>query len=176
MSYLHKDKIRICLRGFGWTQFTSRDYLSNKTRWEYLSSRRKYRKLTTLYKMLISQCRQILGNCLPLTVYNINDHNLRSDENYATPWVVDIGHHIESFTVATTTGLTGMKYMCHKWPRIYFNGLKHFPVLLSFVTFLRILIKKNSLVKIYKNEWVNTVVLGYTPVGSSFIYIMSLSS
>jgi hypothetical protein len=30
------------------TQFASRDYLSFETRWEYLSSRRKYRKLTTL--------------------------------------------------------------------------------------------------------------------------------
>ena len=86
MSYLHKDKIRICLRGFGWTQFASRDSISYETRREYLSSRHKYRKLTTLYKMLISLCRQTLGNCLPLTVYNINDHNLRKDENCATPW------------------------------------------------------------------------------------------
>jgi len=50
MSYFHKDKIRICLRGFGRTQFASRDYLSYETRWEYLSSRRKYRKLKTCYK------------------------------------------------------------------------------------------------------------------------------
>jgi hypothetical protein len=70
MSYLHKDKIRICLRGFGWTQFTSRYSHSCKTRWEYLSSRRKYRKLTTLYKMLNSLYPQILGNCLPLGIYS----------------------------------------------------------------------------------------------------------
>ena len=27
---------------------------------------------------------------------------------------VDIGHHFESFTVATTTWLTAMEYLCHK--------------------------------------------------------------
>ena len=58
--------------------------MEHKT-WDLLSSRRKYRKLTTLYKMLNSLCPQILGNCLPLTVCNINDHNLQNDENYATP-------------------------------------------------------------------------------------------
>jgi hypothetical protein len=31
---------------------------------------------------------------------------------------VDIGHHFDSFTVATTTWLTAMAYLCHKWPRI----------------------------------------------------------
>ena len=31
---------------------------------------------------------------------------------------VDIGHHFESFTVATTTWLTAMAYLCHKWPWI----------------------------------------------------------
>jgi hypothetical protein len=36
--------------------------------------------------------------------------------------LVDIGHHFESCTVATTTRLTVMEYLCHKWPRIYFNG------------------------------------------------------
>jgi hypothetical protein len=30
---------------------------------------------------------------------------------------VDIVHHFESFTVATTTWLTTMAYLCHKWPR-----------------------------------------------------------
>ena len=68
MSYFHKDKIRISLRGFGRTQFASRDSLSYETRWVYLSSRRKYRKLTTLYKILNALCPKILGNCLPLTV------------------------------------------------------------------------------------------------------------
>jgi hypothetical protein len=150
MSYFHNDKIRICLRGFGWTQFASRDSISYETRREYLSSRHKYRKLTTLYKMLISLCRQILGNCLPLTVYNINDHNLRKDENCATPWAGGYWSSLRKcFGRKTTTWLTAMEYLCHKWPRIYFNGRKHFPVLSSFVTFLRILIKNNSLVKIY---------------------------
>jgi hypothetical protein len=31
---------------------------------------------------------------------------------------VDIGHHLESCTVATTTWLTAKAYLCHKWPRI----------------------------------------------------------
>ena len=149
MSYFHNDNIRICLWGFGWTQFASRDSISYETRWEYLSSRHKYRKLTTLYKMLISLCRQILGNCLPLTVYNINDHNLWNDENYATPWAGGYWSSLRKcFGRKTTTWLTAMEYLCHKWPRIYFNGRKHFPVLSSSVTFLRILIKNNSLVKI----------------------------
>jgi hypothetical protein len=33
-------------------------------------------------------------------------------------WWVEIGHHFESFTVATTTWLTAKAYLCHKWPRI----------------------------------------------------------
>jgi hypothetical protein len=85
MSYFHQDTIRICLRGFGRTQFASRDYLSYETRWEYFSSRRKYRKLTTFYKMLNTLCPPYLGNCLPHTVCNISDHNFQNDENYATP-------------------------------------------------------------------------------------------
>jgi hypothetical protein len=130
MSYFHNDKIRICLWGFGWTQFASGDSISHETRWEYLSSRHKYRKLTTLYKMLISLCCQILGNCLPLTVYNINDHNLRKDENCATPWAGGYWSSLRKcFGRKTTTWLTAMEYLCHKWPRIYFNGRKHFPVL-----------------------------------------------
>jgi hypothetical protein len=44
---------------------------------------------------------------------------------------VDIGHHFDSFTIATTTWLTTMVYLCHKWQRICstdmgpFNGKKH---------------------------------------------------
>ena len=85
MSYFHKDTIRICLRYFGRAQYASRDALSFETMWEYLSSRRTYRKLTTFYKMHIQLCPQYLGNGLHPTVYNISDHNLRNDENYATP-------------------------------------------------------------------------------------------
>jgi hypothetical protein len=33
----------------------------------------------------------------------------------------DIGHHFESCTLATTTWLTVMEYLCHKWPRIYLH-------------------------------------------------------
>jgi len=67
------------------TQFASRDSLSYETRWEYLSCRRKYRKLTTFYKMHNKLCPQYLGNCPPPTVYYISDHNLQNDENYTTP-------------------------------------------------------------------------------------------
>jgi hypothetical protein len=50
-----------------------------------MSSRRKYRKLITFYKIHNKLCPQYLGNFLPPTVSNISDHNLRKDENYATP-------------------------------------------------------------------------------------------
>ena len=53
---------------FGRTQFASRYSLSFETMWEYLSSRRTYRKLTTFYKMHIKLCPQYLGNGLPPTV------------------------------------------------------------------------------------------------------------
>ena len=77
--------------------------------------------------------------------------------------LVDIGHHFESCTVATTTWLTAMEYLCHKWPRIYFNGRKHFPVLSSFVTFLRILIKQNIRLLKYTNmkeliQWFKDII------------------
>ena len=45
-------------------------------------------------------------------------------------------HHFESFTVATTTWLTVMEYMCHKWPRICSTCRKHFPVLSSWKSWL----------------------------------------
>jgi hypothetical protein len=41
-------------------------------------------------------------------------------------------HHFESFTVATTTWLTVMEYLCHKWPRICSTCREHFPVLSSY--------------------------------------------
>ena len=36
-----------------------------------------------------------------------------------------LSHHFESFTVATTTWLTVMEYLCHKWPRICSTCRKH---------------------------------------------------
>ena len=50
-----------------------------------LSCRRKYRKLTTFYKMHNKVCPQYLCNCLPLTVASISDHNLRNNEYYTIP-------------------------------------------------------------------------------------------
>jgi hypothetical protein len=44
-------------------------------------------------------------------------------------------HHFESFTVATMKWLTGMEYLCHKWPRICSTRREHFPVLSSFMTY-----------------------------------------
>ena len=41
--------------------------------------------LTTLYKMHNTLCPQYLDTCLPPTASHISDHNLRNDENYATP-------------------------------------------------------------------------------------------
>jgi hypothetical protein len=48
--------------------------------------------------------------------------------------LVNWSHHFESFTVATTTWLTIMEYMCHKWPRICSTCRKHLPVLSSLMT------------------------------------------
>ena len=55
---------------------------------------------------------------------------------------VDVGHHFESFTVATTTWLTVLDYLWHKWLRICSTSRKHFPVLFSFMIYLSLLIKK----------------------------------
>ena len=41
--------------------------------------------------------------------------------------------YFESFTVATTTWLTVMEYLCHKWPRICSTWRKHFLLLSSFI-------------------------------------------
>jgi hypothetical protein len=83
LSYLHKANIRICLRGMGWvfrtrssklekvqlestriasglTKCASRDSFYYATGWEPLSCRRKYRKLTTFYKMHSKLCPQYL--------------------------------------------------------------------------------------------------------------------
>ena len=69
----------------GLTQFASRHSLSYDTWWEYLSFGRKYRRLTTSYKMDNKLCPRYMGNCLPPTIYNISDHNFRNAENYTTP-------------------------------------------------------------------------------------------
>jgi hypothetical protein len=68
----------------GLTQFAGRDSLSCETRWKYLSSIRKYRRLTTFYKMDNKLCPQYMDNCLPPTVSNISDHDFRNDESYTT--------------------------------------------------------------------------------------------
>ena len=43
------------------------------------------------------------------------------EDDFKLSW----SHHFESFTVATTTWLTFIQYLCHKWPRIY-STCKHF--------------------------------------------------
>jgi hypothetical protein len=52
--------------------------------------------------------------------------------------LVNWSHHFESFMVATTTWLTIMEYMCHKWPRICFACSKHLPVFSSLTTYHRV--------------------------------------
>jgi hypothetical protein len=47
-------------------------------------------------------------------------------------------NHFENFTVASMTWLTVLEYLCHKWPRIFSTGFKHFPVLSSFTTYYRV--------------------------------------
>ena len=53
-------------------------------------------------------------------------------------------HHFESVTIANTTWLTVMEYLCHKWPRICSTCRKHFPVLSSFVSYHRVCIYINT--------------------------------
>jgi hypothetical protein len=55
-------------------------FLFFETMWKYLSSRSKYRKLTTFYKMDNKLCLQYMDICLPPTVSNISDHDFRNDE------------------------------------------------------------------------------------------------
>ena len=64
----------------------------------------------------------------------------------------DGGHWslLRKFYAATTTWLTVMEYLCHKWPRKYSTCRKHVSVLSSFITYQRILIKKNRLLKYIK--------------------------
>ena len=73
---------------------------------------------------------------------------------YKTVGRVDIGHHFESFTVATMTWLqlTVMKYLCRKWSWICSTCRKHFPALSSFMTYLSILIKKIAFKHIIKSK------------------------
>ena len=100
MSNLHKDKIRICLPGFGWTQFASRDSISYETRWEYLSSRHTYRKLTTLYKCLFHYVFKfwVIVFLLPYQISMITiSETMKTMQHHG---LVDIGHHFERFTVA----------------------------------------------------------------------------
>jgi hypothetical protein len=139
MSYFHKDKFRICLRGFGWTPKVGIFCLLgvNIASWQHYTKCLIHYVLKFWVIVYLLQCE--------ISMITISE-TMKTMQHHAP---VDIGHHFESFTVATTTWLTAMEYLCHKWPLIYFNGRKHFPVLSSFVTFLRILIKNNSLVKIY---------------------------
>jgi hypothetical protein len=54
------------------------------------------------------------------------------------------GRHHESFTVATMTWLTIMENPCHKIPRKCSTCRKHFPVLSSFMTYIRICNQTNT--------------------------------
>ena len=47
-------------------------------------------------------------------------------------------HHVKSFTIATTTWLTVLDYLCQKWPRVCSTCRKHFPGLSSFMTYDRV--------------------------------------
>ena len=149
ISYFHKDKIRICLRGFVWTQFASRDSLSMKQGGNIyllgvnIASWQHYTKWLIHYVLKFWVIVYLLQ--YKISMITISE-TMKTMQHHG---LVDIGHHFESFTIATTTWFTVMEYQCHKWPRIYFNDRKHFPFLSSLLTFLRILIKNNSLVKIY---------------------------
>jgi hypothetical protein len=80
--------------------FASRDYISYETRWEYLSSRHTYRKLTTLYKCLFHYVVKfwVIIYLLPYKISMITiSETMKTMQHHG---LVDIGQHFESFTVA----------------------------------------------------------------------------
>ena len=81
-------------------------------------------------------------------------------------------HHFERFTVATITWLNAMKYMCHKWLRIYSTCPKHFPVLSSFMTYHRFVTRLVRRIPLVEQELLNlTEHLSSPPVVVGFVLL-----
>ena len=67
------------------TKFPSKDSLYFETGWEILANRRKNRKLTIFYKIYSKLCPPYLFNCLPPVTSDVNNYNLRNNQNYVSP-------------------------------------------------------------------------------------------
>jgi hypothetical protein len=62
----------------GLTKFASKDSLYFETRWET-------RKLNIFYKIHSKLCPPYLFNCLPPVTSDVNNSNLRNNQNYVPP-------------------------------------------------------------------------------------------
>jgi hypothetical protein len=67
------------------TKFASKDSLYFETGWEILANRRENRKLTIFYKIHSKLCPPYLFNCLPPVTSDVNNYNLRNNQNYVPP-------------------------------------------------------------------------------------------
>ena len=66
--------------------------------------------------------------------------------------LVKLKSSLRKFYVATMTWLTAMEYLRHKWPRICFTCRKHFPILLSFITYHRFVTRLTRRVPLVEQE------------------------
>ena len=135
MSYLHKDNIRICCEVLVEHNLQVEILFPIKQGGNIyllgvnIASWLHYTKCLIHYVLKF----WVIVYLLPYKILMITiSETMKTMQHHG---LVDIGHHFGNFTVATTTWLTVMEYICHKWSRIYFNGRKHFPVLSSFVTY-----------------------------------------
>ena len=69
----------------GLTKFASKDSLYFETRWETLANPWKNRKLNIFYKIHSKLCPPYLFNCLPPVTSDVNNYNLRNNQNYVPP-------------------------------------------------------------------------------------------
>ena len=80
---LEKNQLEAARIVTGLTKFASKEALYFETGWETLSERRKVRKLMIFYRMHKKICPQYLYECLPPLVSEVNNYNLRNNENYS---------------------------------------------------------------------------------------------
>jgi hypothetical protein len=120
--------IRFLTLCFGLTLHLTR-YKAMKLKWV---KRRVIGISTTRYKAMKLKWvkRRVIGISTNDTLFFIRIFQFISQLSWR--------HHFHSFTVATITWLTVTKYLFHKWPRICSTFHKHFPVLSSFMTCLRV--------------------------------------
>lgn len=82
---LEKLQLEVARIVTGLPIFTSRQSLYYETGWETLSNRRKFRKLTLLYKIHNNLTPSYLHDIMPNPVHTVSNYNLRNQENYTIP-------------------------------------------------------------------------------------------